>query len=48
MKKQKFSRSVAKYIRMQKAKIRRNDGNIDEQKQAIKALYVQFAKSKKV
>ena len=46
MKKQKFSRSVAKYVRIQKAKIRREVSNVDEQKQVIKALYVRFVKSK--
>ncbi len=44
MPKRKFSRSVKKFIRLEKARVRRDISDLVEQKRLIEELYKQFNK----
>lgn len=46
MGRRKFSRSVKKYIRQEKARIRREVSDLVEQKKLIEELYKKFIKQK--
>jgi hypothetical protein len=45
MGKRKFSRSVKKFIRKDKSRIRRETSDLGEQKRLIEELYKQFSKT---